>query len=178
MILIGVPSGSLALTAKDILQMRGGDDERSAATRERSFNKLLEEMGYDVRVHGREKDKFLGWAIESLIHTGGFGLVADLLYQAGMQDEKGSYGVNRIMGLALGPSFGTLQAGATMFQGVNPTEGSISRPAAREFSQRVPVLGGIRSIREFAVDTLAGEPKSKKKKGLKSSVGNSLKSKL
>jgi len=101
-----------------------------------------------------------------------------LLYQAGMQDEKGSYGVNRIMGLALGPSFGTLQAGATMFQGLNPTEGSISRPAAREISQRVPVLGGVRSGREWAVDFLAGEPKSKKKKGLKSSVGNSLKSKL
>ena len=110
---------------------------------------------------------------------GGFGLVADLLYQAGMQDEKGSYGVNRIMGLALGPSFGTLQAGATVFQGINPTEGSISRPAAREIFQRFPpVIGGIRAARNWMVDTVAGEPKSKKKKGLKSSVGNSLKSKL
>ena len=177
MFLIGVPSGSLALSAKDIIQMRGGDDERSSDLRERSFNKMMDEMGYDFRVHG-DRDKFLGWAVESMAQMGGMGLVADLLYQAGMQDEKGSYGVNRITGLILGPSYGTLQAGATMVQGLNPVEGSISRPAARELSQRVPVLGGVRSLREWAVDATAGKPKSKKKKGLKSSLGSSLKSKL
>ncbi len=42
---IGTGSGSLALLAKDIVQMRGGEDERSSAPRKRSYNKIMEELG-------------------------------------------------------------------------------------------------------------------------------------
>ncbi len=176
MAMVGLPSGALALSAKDIIQMRGGDDEQSSALRKRSFNKMMDEMGYDVRVHG-DRDQFLGWTVESLVHIGGFGLVADLLYQSAMQEEKGSYGTNRIMGLILGPTYGTLQAGTTVYQGVEPSEGTISRPAAREIAQRIPILGGVRSIREELVSIIGGDKKSQKK-GMKSSLNSSLKSKL
>ena len=168
---IGTGSGALALLAKDIVQMRGGDDERSSAPRERSYNKIMEELGYDARIHGDDKDAFAGWAIESIMHMGGLGLVADVFYQAAMQGEKGSYGTNRIMGLIAGPTYGSVYDAVGVVQGVDSD--GISRAATRSLAQRIPFI--TRDWRESIIDTVARDPKNKKKKGMKSGLSSGLK---
>jgi len=148
-----------ALGIKDIIQMRGGDENREAALRKRN---LLKTMGYDEKVHGNEDD-FLGWYIESAMHMGAMGILADSLGAASMAVENGTYGQNRLASYIFGPSFGLAQSGITAIAGVKDaiTGGDNSnakeRSAAREVLTRIPVVGGIRGAREGLVDKLIGE---------------------
>jgi len=155
---IGGLSGAGALAAKDLVQARGGDDESSVDFRNRSLNKIANSMGYEPKLHG-DVDEWLGWVVESYVHMGGLGLIADLLYSASRQNESGQYGVNRMTSLVLGPSFGALQSGLSVVQGTSFDEG-LNRSAARELIQRFPIAGGVRSARDYAVDKIAGEADS------------------
>ena len=175
MLTIGGLSGAGALAAKDLVQARGGDDESSVDFRKRSLNKIANSMGYEPKLHG-DVDEWLGWVVESYVHMGGLGLIADLLYSASRQNESGQYGVNRMTSLVLGPSFGALQSGLTVLQGTSLDEG-LNRSAAREIIQRVPIAGGVRYARDKAVDKIAGEADSGSSSGaFGNTFGSSFKS--
>ena len=54
---LGPAFGMATNSVKDLVQMRGGEDEKSPELRKRNVLKFL---GYDEKVHGNEND-FLGW---------------------------------------------------------------------------------------------------------------------
>ncbi|NBT53000.1 MAG: hypothetical protein EBT12_15880, partial [Marivivens sp.] len=101
---LGPGMGMAALGAKDIVQMRGGEDERSAELRTRTL-KSVPFSGYDEKIHGKQ-DSFLGWYVEGMMAMGGLGLFADLLHTAAAQADNGAYGQMRMMSALLGPSAG------------------------------------------------------------------------
>ncbi|GAA4652553.1 hypothetical protein GCM10023116_48370 [Kistimonas scapharcae] len=157
-----VGAGSLAL--KDLAQMRGGDDGRSAEFRERSFNKLAEELGYDPVFHGKDVDKFFGWYAEGLLQAGALGLIADTIHNVAAQNDNGAYGRMRQFSALFGPTFGLSVDAFNIAEGLgddNEDSNAKERTAARSLATRIPVLGGIRSIREGAVDEIAGEKKER-----------------
>ena len=156
---VGPLFGAATLTAKDIIQQRGGEDERSAEVRKRN---LLKALGYDQKVHGNEND-FMGWYVESMMVMGGLGLLGDVIHSAVSQVDNGAYGQQRMWSTVLGPSYGlgnaTMQVAAGVFdEGDNSN--AKERSATREVATRIPVLGGNRRFREGVVDALAGEPES------------------
>ena len=152
---LGPAFGMATLSAKDVIQMRGGDDEQSPELRRRN---LLKAMGYDEKVHGNEND-FLGWYVEGMMVMGGLGLLGDVIHSTVSQVDNGAYGKMRIASTFLGPSFGTAMASVDVVAGITDTGDSNAkeRTAAREAATRIPILGGIRAARENIVDAVAGE---------------------
>ena len=174
---LGPAAGAGTLAIKDVVQMRGGEDEKSAEVRVRNAAKF---MGYDEKVHGNVQN-FWGWYLEGLLQMGGFGLIADVLHSAASQVDNGAYGQQRIWSTLLGPTYGlgnsaiTMAAGAKdAAMGSTPSSHAKERSAAREFASRIPVVGGIRSAREGITDRLAGEVKGSSN-GFKSGFSNAFK---
>ena len=174
---LGPAAGAGTLAIKDVVQMRGGEDEKSAEVRVRNAAKF---MGYDEKVHGNVQN-FWGWYLEGLLQMGGFGLIADVLHSAASQVDNGAYGQQRIWSTLLGPTYGlgnsaiTMAAGAKdAAMGSTPSSNAKERSAAREFASRIPVVGGIRSAREGITDRLAGEVKGSSN-GFKSGFSNAFK---
>ena len=152
--------GALSLAAKDIVQKRGEDDE---TFRSRKLSKIAENFGYDVDIHG-DRDEYLGWYLESMIQIGGLGLVANMFYDTAEQLDNGAYGFQRTASTIFGPSAGL---GADLFNVVagvadnNEDANGKERQAARAVVGRIPVVGGIKPLKEAAVDEIAGEVKKK-----------------
>ncbi len=155
---LGPAFGAVTLSVKDIVQMRGGDDERSSEIRKRN---LLKALGYDQKIHGDEQD-FLGWYVEGMMVMGGLGLLGDVIHSTVSQVDNGAYGQQRIWSTLLGPTFGLGNAALTVGAGLTDAKESNAkeRSAAREVATRIPVVGGVRAAREKIVDTVAGEQKS------------------
>ena len=157
---LGPAVGAGAIGVKDIVQMRGGEENRDVDVRRRN---ILKTLGYDEKVHGNEQD-FLGWYAEGAMHMGAMGILADSLGAAAGAVENGTYGKNRLASYIFGPSFGLAQSGITAVAGAwdaatgGENSNAKERAAAREVITRIPVLGGVRGAREGLVDTLIGEP--------------------
>lgn len=147
--------GMTALASKDIIQQRGGEDNRSPELRKRNLLKLV---GYDKDVHGDEDD-FLGWYVEGLMVAGGLGLIADAMFGIATQVDDGAYGQVRVASLLGGPSVGAGFAGMTAASGLLDSEASNAkeRSGTQEVVTRIPILGGVRSLRESIVDAVAGK---------------------
>jgi hypothetical protein len=166
-------AGAGTLAVKDVVQRRGEDGDN---LRERSAQEMAERLGFDPGLHG-DVDAFLGWYLEGFVMLGGLGLLADMMYQTTEQvDQGGAYGAMRTAGVAGGPWVGTLWAGYDVVSGgwdaaMRGDENGTGkeRNAMRAVAQRIPVAGGIRSLREDLVDKVAGEPT---KPGKKSSGWN------
>lgn len=157
--------GGMALTAKDFSQMRGGDTGEEMDIRNRN---ILKTLGYNEKIHGNEND-FAGWYVEGMMQMGGLGLFGDVLHSVATQADNGAYGEQRITSALLGPSYGLLSGGVRTFAGAkdwaldSTPSNAKERQAAREVLGRVPVFGGIRSLKEAAVDFVAGESSKDKK---------------
>jgi hypothetical protein len=153
---LGPAFGMATLSAKDIIQQRGGDDGESAALRKRNIAKTL---GHDEKVHG-DVDDFLGWYVEGMMVMGGLGLFGDVIHSAVSQVDNGAYGQQRMWSTVLGPSFGlgnaVMQVGAGLADDSDNSNAK-ERSATREVATRIPVLGGNRKFRESVVDAVAGE---------------------
>ena len=176
---IGPAAGSLALTTKDHLQSRGGEDEKSAENRIRTTDKLegvLDKLGYDKYHHG-DKHEFLAWYIEGQMVMGGLGYLADLFHNAAVQKEHGAYGIVRGL-TAVSPALGILADGLTI--GYNATADAKTnakkRSSARTAIGRAPFVGGNKYLKEQIVDAWAGESESRE--GLRSNLKGDIKSKL
>jgi hypothetical protein len=169
---VGPAFGVVTLSAKDMIQMRGGEDDRSPELRKRN---VLKALGYDKKVHGDEND-FLGWYVESMMVMGGFGLLGDVIHSAVSQVDNGAYGQQRMWSTVLGPSFGLGNAGMQVTAGIfdeGDNSNSKERSAMREVATRIPILGGNRRIREGIVDATAGEASSGNTGGWQSSWSKS-----
>ena len=157
---LGPTFGMGALAVKDIVQMRGGEDEQSPELRVRN---ALKTAGYDEKIHGNEVD-FLGWYLEGMLQMGGVGLLGDILHSAVTQADNGSYGQTRFLQTLGGPSVGLITAGLSVLGGgMDSAFGSSEsnakeRTAVREIATRIPVVGGVRRAREGIVNSIAGEP--------------------
>jgi hypothetical protein len=169
---VGPAFGVVTLSAKDMIQMRGGEDDRSPELRKRN---VLKALGYDKKVHGDEND-FLGWYVESMMVMGGFGLLGDVIHSAVSQVDNGAYGQQRMWSTVLGPSFGLGNAGMQVTAGIfdeGDNSNSKERSAMREVATRIAILGGNRRIREGIVDATAGEASSGNTGGWQSSWSKS-----
>ena len=156
---LGPAFGMGALAVKDIVQMRGGEDEQSPALRIRNLQKVL---GYDEKVHGNEVD-FWGWYMEGMLQMGGVGLLGDIFHSAVTQADNGSYGQVRFLQTLGGPSVGLVTSGLSVLGGTQDAvfgttdSNAKERTALREIATRIPVVGGVRRAREGIVNTIAGE---------------------
>ena len=152
--------GALSLAAKDIVQKRGEDNE---TFRDRKLSKIAEGFGFDADIHG-DRDEYLGWYLESMVQIGGLGLVANMFYDTAEQLDNGAYGKQRIASTIFGPSVGLFNDAVNVVQGVtdmNDEANGKERSAARSVVGRIPVVGGIKPLKEAAVDEIAGEVKKK-----------------
>jgi len=180
MLTAGTALGAGALALKDVVQSRGGDDERSSSLRNRSLSKIVEEFGAgsddakhflaSVGVDPRDvddADAALGWYIEGLFAMGGLGFIGELLYNSAEKSDNGLYGYVRTMGMLGGPTVGlsadayNVVAGARDMITDADTDGK-KRQAARIVAGRVPIMGGVRDFKEDLADA-AGTPGRKKK---------------
>ena len=168
LVTLGSGAGMVALGAKDIIQGRGGEENREAALRDRTSQlEIAKKLGFDPSIHG-DVDTFIGWWLEGTMAMGGFGLVADIFYNAATQMDNGAYGKMRMMSALAGPIVGDLEMVLDMGAGAQALaiEGgtnSKERQAVRQGFGRIPILGGITSLKENVVDAVAGEPTSRKK---------------
>ena len=159
--LLGPAFGAGTLSVKDVLQSRGGDENKSPEVRKRNLAKIL---GYDEKTHGDYND-FLGWYFEGMAIMGGFGLLGDIIHSFATQMDNGAYGANRMVSTLLGPTVGLIPSAMTTAGGIfddKDNSNAKERAAAREFAQRIPIVGGNRAAREGIVDAIAGEQSSKK----------------
>ncbi|WP_138465361.1 hypothetical protein [Poseidonocella sp. HB161398] len=144
--MLGPALGMASLTLKDIVQSRG-EDEQGNPTRS-----------------VRDRGDLTGWYLEGMLAMGGFGLIADTMHSVGTQAEHGAYGQTRIMSTLLGPSVGLVNDTATVIGSIGQGWGedfeadgnAKERAAVRAVAQRIPVLGGLRDVRENIVDRLGG----------------------
>lgn len=156
---VGPAFGAGALAVKDVVQFRGGEEGKDPELRKRN---ILQTLGYNKDVHGGEDD-FLGWYVEGLLTMGGFGLIGDIAFTLGTQADNGAYGQTRVVSMLGGPTAGLGLATMNVMGGakeaiVDGSGGNAKeRTAVREIANRVPVLGGIRRVREGLVDAVAGE---------------------
>jgi len=154
--MLGPAAGAGALAVKDVVQMRGGEENREAAVRKRN---ILKTFGYDEKVHGNEHD-VLGWVAEGAGHMGALGIVRDSLGAAASAVENGTYGQNRFASWAFGPTYGLTSAIFTGLAGLvddSDNSNAKERSAVREVANRIPLVGGVRKWREGIVDLAAGE---------------------
>jgi hypothetical protein len=168
MMTAGVGMGAGALAARDVIQMRGGDDNSAPELRTRSLSEnapyikdILENVGIDIRDEGAV-DTFLGWYVEGLLAMGGLGLFAEMLHNTADQLDNGAYGKTRIWSYILGPSFGAANQGLDVAAGGldalrgDDGKNGKERAALRAIASRIPVAGGSAQFRNWFTD-LAGE---------------------
>ncbi len=154
--------GAAVVGAKDVVQGRGGEENREFAVRDRRLEFLKD--------YGISDDEgvamALGWYRDGLMQMGGLGLIGSLMYDTASQLDNGAYGAQRITEMLLGPSLGILHDAQTILAGGAQAggnaimgEGSNGKPraAVREIVSRVPLIGQTSSVRETIVDTLAGK---------------------
>jgi len=179
----GVGMGSLSVMTKDVVQMRGGEDEQSMALRERkgSDTNLLGlwsiAQGLGAK-EGGDADENLGLYIDGLLAVGGLGLFAELLYNASAQMDNGAYGTVRIASSIFGPSVSAGTGAIDVATGLKDYvtgdgETTAKRRAMfRQLAMRFPIGGGVSYFRESAAD-LGGEPTTGGKKSSSSFGGSS-----
>jgi hypothetical protein len=152
---IGPAAGMAALTLKDFVQMRGGEEGVDSDFRKRSIGEGDSAL-----------DQFLGWYFEGVLASGGMGFLVELIHDASNQADNGYYGMTRIASAILGPTFSTGMDGmfvaGAVADGLTETifgdDGSdaTERRGARAIAGRVPIFGGNRAWREWATEELTG----------------------
>jgi hypothetical protein len=161
---VGVGMGMVSAGVKDVIQQRGGEDQRSAATRERALSSQFPGLAAALGIEeGEATDEVIGWYLEGLLAVGGLGLIADFFYNSAEQADNGAYGHVRMLSFLGGPSVSIITSGYDVAAGVSDAafgeaeNTGKERQAARAVIGRVPILGGIRDVREGVAD-LMGEP--------------------
>jgi len=167
--------GFASANVKDIVQGRGGEDNRQFALRNRSLKEQFswaENMDEDVA-------QYLGWYWDGFMVMGGLGLIGEMLYDIGRNVDNGAFGQVRIGEVILGPSMGLFNDGLTVGAGVSniisdKLGGTSTNYAEREmvdtlFHRLAPPFGSMPYVRENVVDKLAGTPSGREGSGKLSS---------
>lgn len=159
----GPAMGFTAANVKDVVQMRGGEDNREAEFRERRLSKTVTPL---EGMLSQNADKALGWYWDGFMTMGGLGILGELMYDTVQQADNGAYGQVRIAQTFAGPSTGLFFDALTVVGGGMSATGDLitgegtngkERAAVRNIVSRVPVLGQMSGVREKAVDLIAGE---------------------
>ena len=158
----GPAMGAFATATKDVIQGRGGEDNREFALRERNMSKNLPEAMQKALEENEGLDSILGWYFDGMMALGGLGLLGETFYNITAQTDNGAYGVQRTSETLFGPTMGLYHDALAVTQGarswVDGKEANGERRAAvREIVGRTPVLGGISWAREGITDLVAGE---------------------
>lgn len=162
----GVAAGAVSAGIKDVIQRRGGENQRSAEFRDRKLSAQFPGLAAALGIpEGEATDQAIGWYLEGMLAAGGLGLFGEFFYNAAEQADSGAYGHVRMLSFLGGPSVGLVTTGLDITAGVQ--EGLFGdgdstgkqRQAARAAVSRVPVLGGMRDVREGVAD-LMGEPRN------------------
>ena len=160
----GPAMGFGAATIKDVVQGRGGEDNREFDTRDRRITKTFKSLDGQL---GDNTDKALGWYFDGFMTMGGLGIIGEMLYDTANQLDNGAYGQIRMMETVMGPTSGLFFDASTVLAGMQDAasnaitgEGTTgkTRAAVRETVSRVPILGQVSAARESIVDTVAGPP--------------------
>ena len=171
MMTAGVGLGTVALAVKDIVQVRGGEDNNKAELRVRKLSKSLAEFGMNEKdlnkLTGEELDYLLGWALEGTLMMGGFGLIAEFVYNAAAQTDNGSWGQQRFLSM-ISPSVTIPTKAFSVVSGAVDTlrdndKNYPERSAVREVVRAVPFM--TKGWGEDLVDAVAGEASTGKKTG-------------
>jgi hypothetical protein len=159
-------AGMGSLAVKDYVQGRGGEkDNPTHALRERKASDMaLASSLMGDSLNDKDVDALAGWYIEGFTHAAGFGLLLEMIHDVLAQTDNGAYGQVRAASTLFGP---TVSAGSDVFNATagamdalldrTPDSTSTERAGARSVAQRIPVLGGIKPVREMMVDLAAGE---------------------
>lgn len=157
----GPAMGAFATATKDVVQGRGGEDNREFALRERNMSKNLPEAMQKALEENEDLDSILGWYFDGMMALGGLGLLGETFYDITAQTDNGAYGIQRTTETLFGPTMGLYHDALTVTQGarswIDGKEANGERRAAvREIVSRTPVLGGISWAREGVTDYVAG----------------------
>jgi len=158
LLVAGPAMGGVAVGAKDIVQGRGGEDNREFELRERKLSETITGAFED----NEDMDMLMGWYFDGMVALGGMGLIGELMYDIGSQTDNGAYGAQRTLETIGGPTVGLFNDAQTVLQGgrswLDGTDANgMRRAATREVVGRVPVLGGVSWAKEAIVDGIAGE---------------------
>lgn len=156
---------------KDVVQARGEDNTHTIRERRASDQPILGDIlkANGVDRDSPEADALLGWYMESISFMGGMGILGDMIHDTASNLDNGAYGAQRTASVVFGPSVGDFVSAFNVLAGVNQgvtnaitgeDKNDKVRQAWREVVGRVPVAGGIKSVREGTVDTLAGDAAS------------------
>jgi len=156
--------GAVTTGTKDIIQSRGGEENRQMQLRDRAMSsksELFAELGLTER-----QDIIAGWYLDGLLTMGGLGLIGQLFYDSASQIDNGDYGAWRIMELFAGPSMGIARDAIAVGAGAmeygydalgGETTNAKERQMWREITGRIPIGGQITGVKEYFVDKIAGE---------------------
>ena len=101
-----------------------------------------------------------------MLQLGGLGLIAGVDVQHRRSSGQRAWGQVRVLSNIFGPTFGHIPSALNVFAGITDQKPSNykERQAVRELASRVPILGGVRAIREGTVDAIAGEQTKRRSK--------------
>ena len=159
----GPAMGFTAANVKDVVQMRGGEDNREGEFRERKLSKTITPF---EGMLNENADKALGWYWDGFMTMGGLGILGELMYDTVQQADNGAYGQVRVASTFFGPSTGLFFDSLTVLGGGMSAVGDAisgegtngkERAAVRSIISRIPVAGQMGGVREMGVDFLAGE---------------------
>tara|TARA_B100000768_G_scaffold52639_1_gene51150 strand:+ start:950 stop:10414 length:9465 start_codon:yes stop_codon:yes gene_type:complete len=157
LLVAGPAMGGIAVGTKDIIQGRGGEDNREFGLRERRLSDTLTTAFEE----NEDLDMLMGWYFDGMVALGGLGLIGELAYDIASQSDNGAYGTQRTLETIGGPTVGLFNDATVVLQGGRswwddkPANGE-RRAAMREIVGRVPVLGGVSWAKEGIVDAVAG----------------------
>ena len=152
-------AGAGAVALKDIIQGRGGEDNRQHKVRDRRLSEHANM--YQGFKDNEIIDLTLGWGFDGFMAAVGFGFLGDLMFEIAAQSDNGAYGQNRVLEAIAGPTLGLANDALTVTQGVRSAidgeeTNGMRRAAVREVTGRM-LFPLPNSMRESIVDTFAGK---------------------
>jgi hypothetical protein len=158
----GPAMGFTAANVKDVVQGRGGEDNREFEVRDRKLSKSFTSL---EGMLGDNADKALGWYWDGFMTMGGLGIIGELMYDTANQLDNGAYGQLRMVETFAGPTSGLVFDASTVLAGLQSAAGDAisgegtngkERAAMREVISRVPIIGQTSAVRENIVDYTMG----------------------
>lgn len=172
-LMTAAPAAGFAVNnIKDVVQGRGGEDANEHKPRQRLLTDvaivgdIAQAAGMDPEDPG-VMNHILGQYIQGMMMIGGFGLIGDMILSSAESVDNGAYGATRVASTIFGPSVGTFMSAFNVAAGASDATKDIlgvndnssnakERQAMREIIGRIPVVGGVKSLKEGIVDATAG----------------------
>jgi len=163
-----------AASIKDVVQGRGGEENREFASRERKLtdsyasaegmvNRVSDDLGIDA-------DRYLGMYHDGLMMSGGLGFVGEMLVDIANQTDNGYYGMWRTATAIGGPSVSLGGRAVRVLGGVQDAAFDAMGFESTNYKERdafdasfglVPFVGQMPAVKENLKDMLLGESSKK-----------------